>query len=138
MSQYNFIASDVQLKPYYYGIRNEGHRLLIEDRYYIQISEIELFDDLAPYTKAPFIMGLDLGHKFLDKPEKLLNYIETAFNTLSSLEIGSIWLGEDFVPEKRSCHIDELNKELLQWVFSYGSYKNPRSLKVYKYSRGKK
>ncbi len=138
MSQYNFIASNIKLDSFSYGVQREGHRLYIDESNHLQIFQDELFEDLTPYTKASYVQGISFGRKYLGNPEKLLDYIKQALDGQDSLEIFSIWLGEKNEVEKRDCHIDQLDRELLKWVFSYGGFKNPRKLKVYKYSRGKK
>lgn len=102
MSQYNFIASKKNLVPFSYGIRYEGSRLIIEDYDFIQISKDELFDDLLPYTDVPNVMCIGYGRKYLERPEKLINYIESALEKQNSLELFSIWLGEDCEVEKKS------------------------------------
>lgn len=137
MTQFNIIASEMKLNNLSHGIRREGNKLIIEPNY-IQIYEGEIFNDISLYTKAPFLMTIEFSSNYLEKPEKLINYIKAAMDKQNEIEIMSIWLGEDFEMEKKACKVDDLDAKIIEWVFNYGGYKNPRKLKIFKYSKGKK
>lgn len=75
--------------------------MIIEDYDFIQIFKNELFENLLPYNDGFNIMGIDFGREYLARPEKLIDYIESALEKQNSLELFSIWLGEDSEIEKK-------------------------------------
>lgn len=134
MSQYNFIASKKQLENYSYGIHKNSNNFIIDDNY-VEIIRDTIFSEISFYTDFPYISEVNYKHGLLDNPEILLEYLKSTLKNQNEIEIISIWLGEKEPIEKRVCHIDNLKSEELQWVLSDKGYKNPRKLKIFKYSK---
>lgn len=139
MSAYSFIAADKDLKELCIGVEDLGYGIRIEDENHI----LNIFDDepseyTKPFSDLPIIMGIETGSVFSTVEKNLVQYIKDALQENDTVEIWSTWMEETEDIDKKTIHEDELTLEHLRWVLDRDEITNPRGIKIYKWTRGKK
>lgn len=137
MSYYYFMAGNKEMKPFCMGIEKRGSMYLVEEGHVLNIFRDEPDEYTAPYTKMPYIMGVEVD-KISAVQEEMLAYIRDFMSENDQMEIWCIWLNEVEEAERRSVRVDELTAEDLFWIFDWKDYTHPLCLRIYKWTRGKK
>lgn len=139
ISLYTFIASDIPLEEYCFGIQLKGNMIIIED----ENKTLNIYEDQyqgypEQYTKLKNIMGVEIGRYSCIK-DKLFEYVRNATNSCKQLEVWSVWLDDDNKDyQYLTVKSDELAESDIAWVFDQEYFEHPRCLKIYKWMRGPK